>query len=166
MMALNDEEMWGIGILFGGNSTSTTPVTFTDTSSLVTSEVEYDEGALVEVHFFLGSDLLAVNEPDDIANWRVGVYMRHADPQNGSLPPIVSLPLCGYGDGAASCISGDVVFGKEVGDWPIDTNQYGTGFDTHILDEFGSSMLKGSEFNIHAVEEVDSADEVDSRTTA
>lgn len=142
----------------------TTSATFATTSSLVTTKTEYDEGASLEVHFSLGTDLLTANEPDDIANWRVGIYMRHADPQNGSLPPIVSLPLCGY---ATSCTSGDVVFDadamlEEVGDWPIDTNQYGTGFDTHILDEFGSSVVKGSEFNVHLLEKVE--DEPDTST--
>jgi len=91
--------------------------------------------------------------------WRIGIFMRMANPQGGALPPIVSLPICpesGCVTDSEGSINTLIVFGMDTqmntknseSQWPIDLYSYGTGFDAYILDEQGNEALGPAKFNI------------------
>merc|ERR1719232_2532417 len=87
--------------------------------------------------------------------------MRDADPQGGTLAPIVSINFCDLLGG--DCNAGDLdytaysgltaTFGPEHSDvmegrWPLEVNQYGTGFDAYVLDGSGAAAIGPLEFYI------------------
>merc|ERR1712176_1172421 len=107
---------------------------------------EYDEEVALTV---------SVNsKTSDYSGWRVGIFMREANPQGGSLPPIISLPLCpesGCVLGSDGSVNTPIVFGMSTLDmyqWPMDLYTYGTGFDAYVLDEQGSDVLGPARFII------------------
>jgi hypothetical protein len=108
----------------------------------------------IRVSFELPASALAQT---DHSSWTVGIYMRRARPQDGSLEPITALPLCGLEtclrednlhDGSIQ--EGHVTFGMSTATamtgqspgWPLSLNDYGTGFDVFILDENGSAVTQ------------------------
>lgn len=123
-------------------------------STLTTSKTEYEKEEPVTVSFALDSDILSKNGTADMANWRIGLYMRHANPQDGGLPPIVSIPLCGKEscDDTDVSYQGDVVFTMENiamrGEWPLDLNKHGTGYDVYILNKLGEDKVGPHQFNV------------------
>jgi len=86
----------------------------------------------------------------DASNWRIGIYPRMADPQDGALRPIVSLPAC-PSEAESPCTEGSVEFrdpsemefGDSAyldgrgGDWPLEPQ---FGYDVQLLNENGSAM--------------------------
>ena len=93
--------------------------------------------------------------------------MRMANVQDGSLEPVVSIPLCSNDGSSSACTTtindlteGSITFSTEMNmdpehkgntvssEWPIDLYQWGTGFDAYILDERGSDVLGPVKFNI------------------
>jgi len=107
---------------------------------------EYDEEVALTV---------SVNsKTSDYSGWRVGIFMREANPQGGSLPPIISLPLCpetGCVVDSEGSVNTPIVFGMSTLDmyqWPMDLYTYGTGFDAYVLDGQGRDVLGPARFII------------------
>merc|ERR1711862_404838 len=101
---------------------------------------EYDE----EVAFAVSVN----SKTSDYSGWRVGIFMRMANPQGGALPPIISLPVV---DSEGS-VNTPIVFGMStlnMTQWPMDLYMYGTGFDAYVLDERDNDVLGPTRFNIH-----------------
>merc|ERR1712176_1308693 len=73
------------------------------------------------------------SKTSDYSGWRVGIFMREANPQGGWLRPIISLPLCpesGCVLGSDGSVNTPIVFGMSTLDmyqWPMDLYTYGTG---------------------------------------
>merc|ERR1712157_450724 len=94
------------------------------------------------------------SKTSDYSGWRVGIFMRMANPQGGALPPIVSLPLCpesGCVLDSKGSVNAPIVFGMNtltMTQWPMDLYTYGTGFDAYVLDERGDDVLGPAKFNI------------------
>jgi len=98
------------------------------------------------------------SKASDYSGWRVGIFMRMANPQGGALSPIISLPLCPE----PGCVldskgsvepenNAPIVFGMStltMTQWPMDLYMYGTGFDAYVLDERGDDVLGPAKFNI------------------
>jgi len=117
---------------------------------------EYEDSDNVSFTFTIAK------EPQELSNYKIGIFMRMANVQGGSLEPIVSLPLCSDG----SCIftddmtKGSVTFNEDLNEdpdgtgrltsmqWPIDLYQWGTGFDAYILDENGDDVVGPVKFII------------------
>merc|ERR1711862_679886 len=94
------------------------------------------------------------SKTSDYSGWRVGIFMRMANPQGGTLPPIISLPLCpepGCVLDSEGSVNAPIVFGMStlnMTQWPMDLYMYGTGFDAYVLDKRGSDVLGPAKFNI------------------
>ena len=91
------------------------------------------------------------------SNYRVGIFMRMASPQGGTLPPIVSLPLCpdnGCLTDSEGFIKKTITFGMDSrmemqgSQWPLDLYEWGTGFDAFVLDESGNDVTAPTMFNM------------------
>lgn len=131
----------------------------------------YDEGEDITVSFSVGrpndvffssSDAPSLNLDFNYPKWRVGLFMRDADPQGGTLEPIVGINLCG----AMNCdpdnldfeaYTSSVTFGSEFeslmeGEWPVKMNDYGQGLDAYVLDANGAAAIGPFEFEIHSKE--------------
>ena len=112
----------------------------------------YDEGEDITVSFSVGrpndkyyssTDAPSLNLDFNYPKWRIGLFMRDADPQGGSLEPIVGINLCG----AMNCdpnnlnfqdYTSSVTFGFEYeslmdGRWPVKMNDYGSGLDAYVV---------------------------------
>jgi hypothetical protein len=112
----------------------------------------YEQDEAVSIRFSLPSAARS-REDDDRSAYRIGIYMRMANPQGGALAPVVSLPLCPARDGCAA--SGTVTFEPdsvtlmgEGGGWPLDLLEWGTGFDAYVLDGSGEDLVGPVQFNI------------------
>lgn len=78
-------------------------------------------------------------------DYKVGLFMRMANPQDGALPPLASLPL------PPGATSGSVTFSRDtmgMMGWPLDLYEYGTGYDAYILDGRGADVVGPAQFNI------------------
>mmetsp|Transcript_22126 Transcript_22126/g.44762 ORF Transcript_22126/g.44762 Transcript_22126/m.44762 type:complete len:82 (+) Transcript_22126:3-248(+) len=76
-----------------------------------------------------------------------------ARPQGAELPPIVSIKLCGSKKCSENVRSGVLEFSSEnrhamTGMWPMDTNDYGTGYDLYVLDGEGYEKSDAAMFNV------------------
>lgn len=139
----------------------------------------YTEDEPITVNFSVGSpshsyysSILAPSKHVDTnyPQWSIGLFMRDADPQGGTLSPIVSINICGaLGD---KCDANDrdfasyqelsVTFGSDSdhmnvmeGSWPLEVSRYGTGFDAYVLDGRGAAAIGPLEFYIRQDEEED-----------
>ena len=98
----------------------------------------YAEGEDITVTFSVGAptdkfynsvDAPSLDLDFDYPKWKIGLFMRDAVPQGGSLEPIVIINLCGalncdadnlnYEDYASSVTFGDEYESLMVGSWPI-----------------------------------------------
>ena len=117
-----------------------------DEPMLTLPKMEYRWGEPVVVNFSVG------NNQNDIREWKVGIYMRMANPQAGDLPPIVSIKLCGLSECAENVRSGSLKFSYDnkimMGDWPMNIYEYGTGYDIFILDQDGDAASDPIMFNV------------------
>jgi hypothetical protein len=140
--------------------------------SITLDKETYDEGEDITVYFSVGrpndefyssADAPSLNLDFNYPKWRIGLFMRDADPQGGSLEPIVGINLCG----ALNCdpnnldfeayTSRSVTFGSEFeslldGKWPVKMNDYGQGLDAYVLDAKGAAAIGPFEFEIHKKE--------------
>jgi len=120
-----------------------------------------DPNEPLEVTFKLPQSALATSR--DHSEWSIGVYMRRARPQEGSLQPITALKLCGL----ESCLHQDIVHDGsqeeahvtfdyttveamtgESATWPLDLKENGDGFDVFLLDDKGSAVLGPMTFTV------------------
>ena len=127
----------------------------------------YAEGEDITVTFSVGAptdkfynsvDAPSLDLDFDYPKWKIGLFMRDADPQGGSLEPIVSINLCGamncdadnlnYEDYASSVTFGDEYESLMVGSWPVKMNDYGTGLDAYVLDANGAAAIGPFEFEL------------------
>mmetsp|Transcript_19580 Transcript_19580/g.41931 ORF Transcript_19580/g.41931 Transcript_19580/m.41931 type:complete len:462 (+) Transcript_19580:226-1611(+) len=122
--------------------------------SISSNKEEYEDDEPVSISFSFPAD-------EDLSNYKIGIFMRMANPQGGALPPIVSMPVCS-GEGSSECnMSGDLTVGSvtfsqenmehmmpEGAGWPMDLYQWGTGFDVYVLDESGDDVTGPVKFNI------------------
>ncbi|KAL7467502.1 hypothetical protein ACHAXS_007758 [Conticribra weissflogii] len=127
---------------------------------LDTDKYAYSPLDPVTVSFDLGDISAIIASGSDITRWVLGIYMHMASPQNGALDPLVSLPLCGLstciGMDPASLAKGAVTFSKanvedldgSFADWPLDLNEFGTGYDVILLNENGGGMTAPILFTI------------------
>ena len=146
-----------------------------DSYIIDTNKYAYSPTDSVSISFELGdvSSILAANngtEGNDITEWTIGIYMRMANPQDGDLDPLVSLPLCGLGDCSAvdptTLTSGTVTFGSAnvydmdgtFADWPLDLNEYGTGYDVWLLNGAGVGLAGPTMFTIPVLDDVERID--------
>ncbi|KAL7496587.1 hypothetical protein ACHAWT_004761 [Skeletonema menzelii] len=139
--------------------------------SITLDKESYAEGEDITVSFSVGrpndpffssSDAPSLNLDFNYPKWRIGLFMRDADPQGGSLDPIVGINLCG----AVNCdpnnldfkaYTSKVTFGSEFesfmeGQWPVKMNDYGQGLDAYVLDANGAAAIGPFEFEIHSTE--------------
>ena len=142
--------------------------------SITLNKESYAEGEDITVSFSVGrpndkffssSDAPSLNLDFNYPKWRIGLFMRDADPQGGSLEPIVGINLCG----AMNCdpntldfeaYTSSVTFGSEFeslmhGKWPVKTNDYGQGLDAYVLDAHGAAAIGPFEFEIHDKDDQD-----------
>jgi hypothetical protein len=127
----------------------------------------YAEGEDITVTFSVGAptdkfynsvDAPSLDLDFDYPKWKIGLFMRDADPQGGSLEPIVSINLCGamdcdadnlnYEDYASSVTFGDEYESLMQGVWPVKMNDYGTGLDAYVLDADGAAAIGPFEFEL------------------
>lgn len=131
---------------------SATPITNSggtgSASSITSDQQEYQEDDSVSINFTIDSNA-------DLSKYRIGIFMRMANPQGGSLDPVVSLPL--FSDSSAAAAStGSVTFSAESymagemkgSQWPLNLYEWGTGFDAYVLDESGADVTGPVKFNI------------------
>ena len=84
-------------------------------------------------------------DPTDITLFKLGVFMKMANPQGGKLPPLFALPLCD----AESCTAEEIAAGSfTFSSSEIDTTRYGTGFDLWILDGTGDGIAGPHYFTV------------------
>merc|ERR1712194_195223 len=87
---------------------SATPITNSggtvSASSITSDQQEYQEDDSVSINFTIDSNA-------DLSKYRIGIFMRMANPQGGSLDPVVSLPL--FSDSSAAASTGSVTFSAE-----------------------------------------------------
>lgn len=97
-----------------------------------------------------GGDLVGVNsaiaaadpavDPADVTLFKLGVFMRMANPQGGSLAPILSVPLCGLRlpctKTAGEIEQGSVSFST----LNLNVAENGSGFDVWILNGVGAGV--------------------------
>jgi len=128
-----------------------------DHSSITLSKRLYVEEESITVSFNLGSRRITPS-----SEYSIGLFMRDADPQDGTLPSIVSINICNVincNDDKMNNIDLDVTFGNDQldimkGVWPLENSEYGTGFDAYVLDEQGAAAIGPFEFYIKSQEEV------------
>lgn len=137
--------------------------------SITTDKTTYAQGEPITVTFSVGSSshpyFKSAEAPSrhvdrNYPEWKVGLFMRDADPQGGRLDPIVSIKVCqglknGCADADRSYVSYGqltVTFGGEEfstqGRWPLEVNRYGTGFDAYLLDGQGAGAVGPLEFYV------------------
>lgn len=120
-------------------------------SGITLSQSSYKASDAVAVEFTVSPEYYVNAEVEPnlsrADDWTVGIYMHMADPQDGDLPPIVSLrPTF---NGRDDNIQGSVTFGSDTlhlmegsdPSWPLDTVAYGLGFDVWLLDEMGAAII-------------------------
>jgi hypothetical protein len=142
-----------------------TPSETISESGITLNESTYSVGDDVGVQFEVSPEYYVDSEVSlnltNVESWSVGIYMHMADPQGGALPPIVSLkPEIEYG--RDSTMSGSVTFGSDVvhfmegsdPTWPLDTIEYGTGFDVWLLDENGAAIIGPEWFMLEPLEDI------------
>mmetsp|Transcript_29220 Transcript_29220/g.53555 ORF Transcript_29220/g.53555 Transcript_29220/m.53555 type:complete len:414 (+) Transcript_29220:102-1343(+) len=118
--------------------------------------------------YYSSSEVPSLNLDSNYPQWSIGLFMRDADPQGGTLSPIVSVNFCGaLGEKCdandrsfASYNDMSVTFGSEYSDlmegrWPLEISSYGTGFDAYILDGKGAAAIGPLEFNIQSEDDED-----------
>lgn len=139
--------------------------------SITLDKESYDEGEDITVSFSVGrpndeyyssSDAPSLNLDFNYPKWKIGLFMRDADPQGGSLEPIVGINLCD----AMNCDPNDlnfetytseVTFGSQFeslmnGHWPVKLNDWGQGLDAYVLDTNGAAAIGPFEFEMRSNE--------------
>lgn len=115
--------------------------------AITSNKEQYEDNESVSIQFVLDSQ-----PPSD---YKIGIFMRMANPQGGSLAPIVSLPLCSVD--SSPCVTnnglttGEVTFSIQtlsMNAWPLDLYTWGTGYDAYVLDETGDDVVGPVKFNI------------------
>ena len=132
-----------------------------DHSSITLNKQLYAEEESITVSFNLGSHRITPS-----SDYSIGLFMRDADPQGGTLSPIVSINICNVAncnDDKINDFDLDVTFGNDHGDimkgvWPLENSEYGTGFDAYVLDGQGAAAIGPFEFYIKSQEEVSAAE--------
>lgn len=99
-------------------------------------EEEEEEGGVI-----LPSDLAVEEEtecdPTDVTTYKIGIFMKMANPQGGKLPSIYSVPLCD----SENCSADEISTGSiTVSATELDTAKWGTGFDAWVLDCKGDGI--------------------------
>lgn len=118
-------------------------------------KTEYDESESITVSFALPTGV----DSYGYGAWSVGLFMRDADPQGGTLPPIVSILVrdadgCARGEIDVCAGRRNVTFGDGGargtmrGAWPVEVKDYGVGFDAWVLDGRGAAAIGPAEFGI------------------
>jgi len=139
------------------NAASTATQGFEGTIMSNKKEYDYDDTVSIDFALPLSSPTNRIKE--DLSNFKIGIFMRMANPQDGTLDPVVALPLC-PNEGACTTneslgqTTGSVTFSYEsmmqgmTSEWPINLYQWGTGFDVYVLDESGADVVGPFQFNI------------------
>lgn len=143
------------------NAASTATQGFEGTIMSNKKEYDYDDTVSIDFALPLSSPTNRIKE--DLSNFKIGIFMRMANPQGGSLDPVVALPLCSN-EVFSTCTTsesnglttGSVTFGQESMEqmmpadsgWPMDLHQWGTDFDAYVLDESGNDVVGPVKFNI------------------
>jgi len=154
----------GNGKLTSGNGVSMSSLTeaeeFASLSStqqgpmkdtITSSKMEYQSDEDLTIDFSI--DTANIHDPENLGSYKVGIFMRMANPQGGALDPVVSLPLASLST-EAGVSSGSVTFSSAtmgqllVGTWPIDLYEWGTGFDAYVLDANGAEVTGPVQFVI------------------
>jgi len=96
---------------------------------------------------------------ENIKNYRMGVYMRMAHPQDGSLAPILSIPFCPTpcSKTPAQLEAGTFTFNLSE----LNLAKYGTGYDVWILDGFGVGIAGPKTFYVNVPEEEEESAAID-----
>mmetsp|Transcript_31315 Transcript_31315/g.58066 ORF Transcript_31315/g.58066 Transcript_31315/m.58066 type:complete len:399 (-) Transcript_31315:235-1431(-) len=149
--------------------------------SIILDKSTYAESESITATFSVGSpshpyyssrEAPSINLDYNYPQWSIGLFMRDADPQGGTLNPIVSVNFCGaLGEECdandrsfASYNDMSVTFGSEYshlmeGRWPLEISSYGTGFDAYVLDGKGAAAIGPMEFYIQSENDEDAGAE-------
>jgi len=88
-----------------------------------------------------------VSDPTDITKFKLGVFMKMANPQHGKLLPLHEVPLCT----SDSCTAEEISAGSiTISAADLDTSRYGSGYDIWILDDSGDGIAGPVFFAIDA----------------
>lgn len=88
-----------------------------------------------------------VSDPTDITKFKLGVFMKMANPQRGKLLPLHEVPLCT----SDSCTAEEISAGSiTISAADLDTSRYGSGYDIWILDDSGDGIAGPVFFAIDA----------------
>jgi len=88
-----------------------------------------------------------VSDPTDITKFKLGVFMKMANPQHGKLLPLHEVPLCT----SDSCTAEEISTGSiTISAADLDTSRYGSGYDIWILDDSGDGIAGPVFFAIDA----------------
>ena len=88
-----------------------------------------------------------VSDPTDITKFKLGVFMKMANPQHGKLLALHEVPLCTSGSCTAEEISAGTI---TISAADMDTSRYGSGYDIWILDDSGDGIAGPVFFAIDA----------------
>jgi hypothetical protein len=155
------------------------PLSVVDAIKISPSD-EHDSGITLSTNTFASGDPISVMfevlpsyladanlevDTTRLSDWRVGIFMHMANPQNGDLEPIVSLTPTiesKKNRGISLNLEGGVTFSSDVmavmggsdPEWPISIVEYGTGFDVWLLNENGAGVLGPEWFTLEPTEEM------------
>lgn len=105
-----------------------------------------DNGPVGEPYEDEGEDAV---DTEDVTLFKVGVFMRMAHPQGGSLYPIVSVPLCDDGNCLLEDVSsGEVSFSTNELDAGLNGAVHGLGYAVWILNGAGGEVAGPFDFYI------------------
>jgi len=131
------------------DSDTTTQATDAPDTTGSTEQPETDQGAPDEEDPNAGMEATMV-DPTDVTLFSLGVYMKMANPQEGALPPIVSIPFCDIHDCTAEVVdvdefqNGEFEFNTEE----LDIPKNGIGYDVWILNGLGHGIAGPFYFSI------------------
>lgn len=155
----------------------------TNDNGITLDDVEYVYGDPIAVSFELinehvPDDVLATLDVDKMDEWRIGVYMRMADPQGGSEQPIVSVvpAIVGARRSRRAQEEDDEELPPETREPPtldhvgtavidatdyktLNPNRFGTGFDVYLIDGKGGEIMGPATFYMTKTEEMIERDE-------
>jgi hypothetical protein len=149
-------------------------------ASLTTSEYTIVHGSDLSTTFTATSMELFDDyfNTTNVHDWKLGIYMRMANPQRGSLEPIVALPAgIEYSIGGSNNNGNNNNNNNKQGDdgykgtvtfssasvsaygtgrsptWPTSLSDYGTGYDIWLLDENGVEVYGPTTFYVQQTQE-------------
>jgi len=140
-------------------TTTTTAATTTTTKGTKGSSTTTTSATTTTSGAVKSPPLPPIIDGESIKSYRMGVYMRMANPQDGSLAPIISIPFCPTPCTKTPAELEAGTFTFNISD--LNLAKYGTGYDIWILDGFGVGIAGPKTFYVKVAAEEESAAVVD-----